>query len=626
MGDYLPTTPLPLTTEMTPAPKIGSNRPGPHPAAGKRPVDLPEWRVPTETGYVVGSNLVGEQSSKKTPFKVIVVGAGAAGIDFLHHSLTAFKGLNVDVRCFDKNADVGGTWYENRYPGCACDGPSPSYQFAWRPNPEWSKYYSESPEIWEYMKGIVLDEGLDRFIQLNTEVKKAIWDEKKSVWTVVLASTDGSKQWEEECNVFLNGTGFVNAWKWPDIPGLQSFKGRIFHTANYQEGYDLKEKRVAVIGSGSSGVQTVASIYDDVSKLYTWVRSPTWITAGFAQKYAGKNGANFSYTEDDKKKWREDPEKYREYRKLIEEEINQRFKVIIRNTAESQEANEFSYNDMTTKLNNDARLVDKIVPKNFNVGCRRPTPGNGYLEALVGDKTTTFTETIHSITPNGFKDQAGNEYECDVIITATGFDTSYRPRFPVIGLDGVVLADRWAELPESYMGVAAPNMPNYFMFTGPFTPVAQGAILPIITHMTNYFIQLIRKMCEQHIRRVTPKDAIISQFMEHCRAYLRRTCWVDPCTSWFKQGKPDGPLVMWPGSRLAFFEAVKSPNLEDYDIEYWSSNRFGYLGAGFAWYEFREDGDTTPYLDGDFVPALPRKQVQELIEKSRVKKMPNGKL
>lgn len=244
---------------------------------------------------------------------------------------------------------------------------------------------------------------------------------------------------------------------------------------------------------------------------------------------------------------------------------------------------------MTTKLQNNERLVDQVIPKDFNVGCRRPTPGNGYLEALVGEKTTTFTETIHSVTPNGFRDQAGNEYEVDVIIAATGFDTSYRPQFPVIGLNGVVLAERWSKLPESYMGVAAPDMPNYFMFTGPFTPVAQGAILPIITHVGNYVTQVIRKMCEQHIRRITPKDDVIAQFMEHCKAYLQRTCWADPCRSWFKQGDPNGPLVMWPGSRLAFFEAIKAPNFEDYNVAYWSSNRFSFLGSGFAWFEFRED-------------------------------------
>lgn len=282
---------------------------------------------------------------------------------------------------------------------------------------------------------------------------------------------------------------------------------------------------------------------------------------------------------------------------------------------------------MTTKLKNDPRLVDRIIPKDFNVGCRRPTPGNGYLEALVGEKTITFTETIGCITPNGFKDQEGNEYEVDVIVCATGFDTSYRPQFPVIGLNGTVLQERWSGVPESYLGVAAPQMPNYFMFTGPFTPVAQGAILPIITHMSNYFVQMIRKMCTQHIRRVSPREHVIAQFMEHCKTYLGRTCWVDPCASWFKQGDKTGPLVMWPGSRLAFFEAVKTPNFEDYDIEYWSKNRFGYLGNGFAWYEFREDGDTTPYLDGECVSTLPRNRVRELIDAERkAKRSANGHL
>lgn len=281
---------------------------------------------------------------------------------------------------------------------------------------------------------------------------------------------------------------------------------------------------------------------------------------------------------------------------------------------------------MHKKLGGDPRLVDKCIPKNFNVGCRRPTPGNGYLEALVGEKTTTFTENIGGITPKGFLDAQGNEYEVDVIICATGFDTSYRPQFPVIGLNGVSLAERWSNVPESYMGVAAPSMPNYFIFTGPFTPVAQGAILPILTKMSQYMVQVIRRMCEQHIRRITPKDEIIAQFMEHCRAYLPRTCWADPCTSWFKQGRADGPIVMWPGSRLAFFEAVTTPQFEDFDIEYHSGNRFGFLGSGFAKYEFAEDGEISPYLNGDFVTARPAEEILGMIEKSEQERIRAGKI
>ncbi|CAI7655695.1 unnamed protein product [Penicillium manginii] len=607
MGEYSHTIPV----------QIGSNRPGPHPSSSRRPVDHPEWHVQSPTGYTAGTNLLGEPWQTDRPFKVIVMGAGAAGIDFLHHASTELIDLNIEVKCFEKNADVGGTWFENRYPGCACDGPSPSYQFAWRPNPDWSKYYCSSLEIWQYLKGIVLDEGLDRYIQLQTEITEARWDDEIGRWVLTLCRADDSALWTEHCDVLLNGTGFLNAWKWPAIPGLHSFQGRLFHTARYEEGYDLKDKRVAIIGSGSSGVQAVASVYSDVSKLYTWVRSPTWITAGFAQKYAGKDGANFEYSEEEKYEWREDPEKYREYRKMIEDEINLRYRAVLRNTAESQKGAEFSYTDMHKKLGGDPRLVDKIIPKDFNVGCRRPTPGNGYLEALVGEKTTLFTETIKEITPKGFRSQSGQEYECDVIICATGFDTSYRPRFPVIGINGVKLSERWAEIPESYLGIAAPDMPNYFMFTGPFTPVAQGAILPILTAMSKYFMQLIRKMYMHHIRRVIPKDSVIQDFMEHARVYLPRTCWADPCTSWFKQGRPDGPIVMWPGSRLAFFEVVKEPLWEDFDIQYLSKNRFGFLGSGFAKYEFGSAGESSPYLNGEFIHTRPKKEVETMIESSK---------
>lgn len=271
---------------------------------------------------------------------------------------------------------------------------------------------------------------------------------------------------------------------------------------------------------------------------------------------------------------------------------------------------------MKRKLGGDPRLVDKIIPKTFNVGCRRPTPGNGYLEALVGDKTTVFTETIAGITPTGFKDQEGKEYECDVIICATGFDTSYRPPFPVIGLDETLLAEQWAVIPESYLGIAAPRMPNYLMFTGPFTPVAQGSILPLLTQISSYSLRIIRKMYVQHIRRVTPKASAIRDFMEHCRAYLPRTCWADPCTSWFKQGRSDGPIVMWPGSRLAFLEAIKEPQWEDFDIEYHPGNRFGYLGSGFHVCEFTKNGNTTHYLDCPFTNAPSKAEMRRLLTQS----------
>ncbi|EEH37239.2 hypothetical protein PAAG_07795 [Paracoccidioides lutzii Pb01] len=585
---------------------LGSNNPNiDHPTSTNRPIFNEDWDITSSSGYRITDHMINEPPPGKK-FRIIIIGAGAAGIDFLHHATREFKETEgIEFVSYEKNHDVGGTWLENRYPGCACDVPSASYQFGWRPNPNWTKYYSPAREIWQYMSDIVDEEGMMKYIHLRSKVTRAEWHEDKSKWVVHVEESNAEdkvvREWDDECDILLNGTGILNAWKWPEIPGLMSFKGRLFHTAKYEEGFDLTGKRVAVIGSGSSGVQTVAAIYKDASRVYTWVRSPTWITAGFAQKFAGPDGGNFEYTEEQKEEWRRDPEKYRKYRKMIEDELTMRFRFALRNSKESEDANEYAYNDMSKKLGNNQHLKGKIIPKDFNVGCRRPTPGDGYLEALVGEKTSCYTEQIGGITPKGFLTADGTEVEVDVIICATGFDTSFRPRFPIIGLDKVDIATRWEKSPETYLSVGVSGVPNYFMYSGPYSPVAQGSILPLATLFTNYFIQIIRKMRKEHIRRLSPKESAIKDFLEHASVYLCRTCWADPCSSWFKQGRKDGTIVMWPGSRLAFFDLMKEPKYEDYEIEYWSQNRWAYLGNGFTTEEF-DGSDISKYLNCKLYP------------------------
>lgn len=200
MGEYTPDSTLP--------PTLGSNTPGPHPASITRPIHHPEWDQPSASGYRVSKHVIGEPVPRCDPFKVLIIGAGASGIDFLHHAKTALSGLNVELRCVDKNSDVGGTWLENRYPGCACDVPSASYQFPWRPNPYWSRYYSGAREIWAYMKAVALDEGLTQFMEFGVEVKGATWVDETARWVVKLAKVNGL-EWEEQCDVLLNATGVL---------------------------------------------------------------------------------------------------------------------------------------------------------------------------------------------------------------------------------------------------------------------------------------------------------------------------------------------------------------------------------------------------------------------------------
>jgi cation diffusion facilitator CzcD-associated flavoprotein CzcO len=289
----------------------------------------------------------------------------------------------------------------------------------------------------------------------------AFRDEDESKWKLRIEDLKRGVIFDDWCDFLINGSGILHNWKWPEIPGLRSFKGALLHSAAWPEGYDLKNKTVAVLGCGSSGVQIVPTIQPDVKHLVTFIRSPTWITAGYAQNKAGPGGANFSFSDAQKREFRQNPAEYLAYRKEVESELNMRFKLIIKDSAEQAEARQYSINEMNTKLGHDARLIKHIIP-NFAVGCRRPTPGNGYLEALTQSNVRVLTDNIGKFVEDGIVHTTGEVFNVDVFICATGFDISFCPRFPLRGRKGISLADQWKEKPEAYLSVATENFPNYF--------------------------------------------------------------------------------------------------------------------------------------------------------------------
>lgn len=548
-------------------------------------------QAPPETdehGYRIKEQPMGT----KKKVKVILMGAGASSLNFFKKAEEEME--NMEMVCYEKNGDVGGTWLENRYPGCACDIPSVNYQFTWKIK-LWSHYYSYSPEIWEYLKSIERENTfIEKYIKLRHRIERLEWDSKAGLWRCAVRNLATDEVLEDSAEFFINAGGVLNNWKWPDIPGLHEFKGKLMHSANYEEGYDLTNKRVAVIGAGSSGVQIVAAIQKKIEHLYHWIRSPIWITAGFAQKWAAKNGANFRYSDEQLKFLEENPKKYLEYRKQIENELNQRFKFILKGSEEARAARSYADSEMRTKLNHDPVLVEKMIPKDFNPGCRRPTPAPGYLEALVAPNTTIFTDSIGSITPSGFIDHEGKSHSVDVIICATGFNTTWLPRFPFIA-QGVDVRDMWKESVTSYLSVGIPNFPNTFSFCGPYGPLGHGSFMPLIEQWTRYIFQAITKVQIENIKSLTPKLAPSLAFRQHADLFLQRTAWTSPCRSWFKQGKVDGQAAIWPGSRLHFLKMLDAPRYEDFEIEYDEENMFAFLGNGF---EAREsDGrDITNYL------------------------------
>ncbi|OAL44229.1 cyclohexanone monooxygenase [Pyrenochaeta sp. DS3sAY3a] len=541
------------------------------------------------TSYRVTEKRLGDASH----LKVVMIGAGASGLNLARHMELHMK--NYELTVYEKNADIGGTWYENRYPGCACDIPSHNYQFTWEPNPGWTRFYSSWSEIQNYFKGVATKYELYKYIKLDHFVSGAVWDEEKGIYNVEIKDLKTGEMLHDWGHILINGSGVLNNWQWPNIPGLHSFKGLLIHSATWKDEYSLKDKHVAVLGCGSSGVQIVPAIQPIVKHLTTFIRTPTWITSGFAQDHAGPGGANFDFSKEQKEEWRKNPEKYLEYRKQIEGELNTRFQFIIADSQEQAEMRQYSLNEMKTKLQNP-RLEKHMIP-DFAVGCRRPTPGNGYLEALSMENVRVVTDHIHEIVPEGIKLTTGEVIEIDAFICATGFDISFSPRFTLIGRQGKELSREWTKGPAAYLSVAAADFPNFFMYLGPNAPVGHGSVLPIIEHVTKYLINFMKKIQTQHIKAVAPKEKAITEFVTHTTEFMKRTAWATHCRSWFKNGTIDGPIwALHPGSRIHWFHMLTEPRYEDWEFTYKSTNRFQYLGNGFSTKELPGQ-DTTRYFD-----------------------------
>ncbi|CAK9782911.1 FAD/NAD(P)-binding domain-containing protein [Cutaneotrichosporon oleaginosum] len=532
--------------------------------------------------------------------RVISIGGGASAINLAFQ----FKTHMTDLEhvAYDRNPTLGGTWLENRYPGCACDVPSHSYQYSWAPWSGWKSFYSSSEQIYEYMNMVVDKFGLRGDFRTSHEVMSAHWDDEAAQWVVRVRGPDG--EFEDRADFLFNGSGVLNKWKWPAIEGLHSFKGHLVHSAAWDQSYDFKDKKMAIIGAGSTAVQIVPVLQKLVSHMKCFIRSPVWITPAFAAQYAGPGGTNFDYTPEQKAEFDADPQKWLEYRKGIESSINCRYLFVTKGTPQAAEAKAVSKAQMEAKLASKPEIAKLLIP-DFMVGCRRPTPGNGYLEALVADNVEVVSNPIVRVEERGLVTADGTLHEVDTIVCATGFDVSLKPRFPFTGRNGADLAKRWATEPtEAYMGVMVDEHPNYFISLGPSSPVAHGSILPCMEKMSHYIMKVIRKMQVEPIRAIAPSKAAVREFNEHRNSQLATTAWSDRCSSWFKNGTVDGPVVaVHPGSRLHYFEMIAEPRYEDMDIEY-SNNRFAYLGNGRTRREV-EGRDLAWYLESPYDVTLP---------------------
>ncbi|KAH7128925.1 hypothetical protein EDB81DRAFT_871659 [Dactylonectria macrodidyma] len=539
--------------------------------------------------------------------RIITIGAGASGLNVvrtLRKKLTNYKHV-----VYEKNPEVGGTWYENRYPGCKCDLPSHNYQFSWKPNHEWSNFLSSAEEIQAYLCKLCEDEGMREELKTEHQVVGAYWNEGTGTWKVTIKNLKTATTFDDHCDFLLNASGILNHWKWPEIPGLHDFTGTLVHSANWTKGFDWAGKKVAVIGNGSSGVQIVPVMQQDASQLVHFIREPTWIfpprltllemskAAGVLEKIEYDEEGNFTPAQI--ARFKDDPEFYMVFVKAVEEQVNSNFYLTIKGSETHQYVTQAVINHMKAALGGDEVLAKALIPS-FPVGCRRLTPGVGYLESLTQPNVEVVCDTIVRITPKGLVTKSGRTFEVDAIVCATGFDVSFCPRFPIVGRAGN-LQDVWTrELPEAYMSCAVPNLPNYFVFLGPSAPIGHGSVFTITELLAKYIVDIIQKCQTERIKAISPSLAAVRELTEHTQAFMPRTAWAGSCASWFKNGTENGPVTaLHPGSRIHFFHMLERFRGEDWEYVYASkANRFSYLGNGFSTKEL-DGSDSTWYLNDD---------------------------
>lgn len=432
----------------------------------------------------------------------------------------------------------------------------------------------------------------------------AFWNEETAGWDINVEDLALNTEIHDHCDIFINATGILNNWRWPAIPGLHDYKGTLLHTANWDKDVDLTGKHVGLIGNGSSGIQVLPTIQPYASHVTTFIREPTYVSPvqGLEQHV---------YTDEEKRDFASKPNTLTDYRKRIESGLNGQFGIFLKNTPMNNETHDYMVQQMKEKIG-DERLISKLIPE-WSFGCRRMTPGVGYLESLTKPNVSVVYGEIERITPKGCVCDDGNEYPIDILICATGFDTTFKPRFPLINPTGKNLQDEWSELPKSYLGIAAADFPNYMIFLGPNCPIGNGPVLSAIELQADYMCKLIDHYQTHNIKSFTPKKAAVEDFIAHKNEFMKGTVWADPCRSWYKSGQIDAPITaLWPGSTLHYIEALADVRLEDYEVEY-NGNRFAWLGNGYSQTELDNTADWAYYIreqdDGEWLSRRKRRQV-----------------
>lgn len=476
---------------------------------------------------------------------VAIIGAGFSGLCM---AIKLKEAGRTNFKVFEKASDIGGTWFLNRYPGCACDVPSHLYSFSFEQNPNWSRAYSPAGEIWRYQKTTAEKHGIMPFIRCNAEVARAEYDELAQVWRLTLA--DGETF---TARALVAGAGILHVPLYPEIKGASSFAGKVMHTADWDDSYDLAGKRVAVIGTGASAVQLVPGIADKVAHLNLYQRTPGWVIPRM----------DYAFDEKSKRRFARFPGLQRLFRNAIylrAESLAYGFTRSPKMIAKFQKLAE-AY---LAKAIPDPTLRARLTP-NFPIGCKRVLISDDFYPALQRENVDVITDAVAEITPKGVVTADGKVREVDAILYATGFRvTDWLSHVDIRGRGGRKLIDDWRDGASAYYGVVVNGYPNMFLLLGPNTGLGHNSVVFMIEAQVRYAMDCL-KMLWKGAGALEVKADVQAAFNATLHEKMKSTVWMSGCKSWYLN--PNGTnSTIWPYFTVTYWRKTRSAKRRDFDL------------------------------------------------------------
>jgi 4-hydroxyacetophenone monooxygenase len=498
-------------------------------------------------------------------FHVLVIGAGMSGL----LQALRLKEAGIPFTVVEKNDSVGGTWYENRYPGCRVDIANHFYSYSFEPYP-WSEYFSQRDELLAYFRSFVERHGLAPFIRYGTEVTAARYDESSSTWEVELKNVASGSAEKMRVSALVSAVGQLNRPRVPDIKGRELFKGVQLHSAQWDPELDARGKRVAVIGSGASAFQLVPELAKVAAQLYVFQRSAPWMLPN--PLYHEAVSAEF--------RWLVEHVPYygRWFRFLIfwpgsdgilpalridknwphpERAVN----------ALNDQHREHVLGYMKSQVNGDLELLEKVTPKFPFMGKRMLQDNGSWLKALQQPNVELIAEAVTRLDATGIVGSQGH-YDVDIIVYATGFHaTQFLWPMQVTGRGGRRLSEVWGDEPRAYLGICVPDFPNLFCLYGPATNLAHaGSIIFHSECQVRYTTACIQALIESGNKAMDCRREVYDEYTRRLIAELETLVWSHPAAdSWYRNRA--GRVVTTSPWRLAdYWKWTRAPDLKDYTL------------------------------------------------------------